>query len=55
MESDVFVKLSRLIATIGRVIVLARLRRQTFILVFVCSLLDVMCHAMDAIEKSLQD
>ena len=55
METDVFVCLSRLVAIVGRVVVLARLRKQPFIIVLVCSLLNIFYRAFDAIEKSLQD
>ena len=55
MESDLFAMLSRLLGVIGRIVMLSRSRQQGFYIVLVCSLLDLVCHAMDAIEKSLQD
>ncbi len=55
MESDVFVLLSRLVAAVGRVVMLARLRKQTALVAVVCMLLDMMCHVMDAIGKALLD
>jgi hypothetical protein len=55
MGLDLFEVLSRLVAVTGRIVMLARLRRQGSMIVFVYSLLDLVCHAMDAIEKSLQD
>lgn len=55
MESDVFVLLSRLIAAVGRVVMLARLRKQMALVTVVCMLLDMVCHVMAAIEKALLD
>ena len=55
MESEVFRMLSRLTAVIGRVILLARVHRQYVLIKMVYYLLKLLCHAMDAVEKSLQD
>ncbi len=55
MDADLFLVVSRLMATLGRMVVLARHRRQPVIVVLVCVLLDALCHAMDAIERFLRD
>jgi hypothetical protein len=55
MENMLFDVLSRLLATIGRVVMLARSRQQKDVFVLLYSLLDAVCHLTEAIEKSLQD
>ena len=54
-EADVFLLLSRLMATIGRILLLARRDRNAQALLLIRSLLVPMCHGMEAIEKALQD
>ncbi len=54
MDADLLLVVSRLIATLGRIVVLARARRQEVMLAVVCSLLALVCHALKAVEKSLE-
>ena len=51
-EADMVLLLARLMATIGRILLLARRDRNAEPL---RSLLVPMCHGMEAIEKALQD
>ncbi len=55
MESDLLGVLARLLSVIERIVVLARLRRQPVTVMLVYVLLDALCHAMGAIERSLRD
>lgn len=54
-EADRVLLLARLMATVGRILLLARRDRNAEALWLIRSLLVPMCHGMEAIEKALQD
>jgi len=54
-EADLLTVLARLTATIGRIVLLAYAHRQPFMIVFTATFLNIICHALEAIEKSLQE
>ncbi len=54
-EADIVLLLARLMATVGRILLLARRGRNAEALWLVQSLLVPMCHGMEAIEQALQE
>jgi hypothetical protein len=55
MESEVFRMLSRLATVTGRVVLLARVQQDYLLIKVIYYVLKLICYAMDAIEKSLQE